>query len=88
MIVTGTITRPDAACSFMIDTTTAQLVQLGGEDKIVAQDIGLIAEILQIDPTTIEELQDMSDPSTSTRRVTDTFTKGDVTITLTYPEED
>lgn len=60
MIISGTITKQlpngtDAVCSYMIDTELGTLVQLGGEADIVAEDIDLIAELLQIDPTTLSE---------------------------------
>ena len=54
MILTGTITKtlPDGRevhCDWMIDTEKAQLIQIGGEGELVAEDIDLIAKILELD---------------------------------------
>ena len=53
MIINGTITKklPDgteSVCSYMVDTELGTLVQLGGEADIVAEDIDLIAEFMQL----------------------------------------
>lgn len=86
MIISGTITKKlpsgeACECSYMIDTTKGTLVQIGGEADIVAEDIDLIAGMMDIDPATIAE--NHGAPKT-TEPVTDTFTKGDTTVTVIW----
>ncbi len=51
MILTGTLTKKKddgtkASCEWMIDLEKGELVQVGGEGELVAEDIDLIMEIL------------------------------------------
>jgi hypothetical protein len=48
----GTLTKTHTECSFMIDTQTQQLVQVGGEGELDVSKIDVIAQMLQIDPAT------------------------------------
>jgi hypothetical protein len=51
MMIHGTITKTlddgtEAECAYMIDTDKGELIQVGGEAEIVAEDIDLIAAML------------------------------------------
>lgn len=52
----GTATRTDAVCDYMIDTVTNQLVQIGGEGEIAADQIDFIAEMLALTPEEVQRL--------------------------------
>ncbi len=54
----GTATRTEAVCDYMIDTRTNQLVQIGGEGEIAADQIDFIAEMLALTPEDVERLGD------------------------------
>ena len=54
----GTVTRTDAVCDYMIDTETNQLVQIGGEGEIAADEIDFIAEMLALSPEEVQRLGD------------------------------
>lgn len=60
MIVTGTITkkRPDgteATADWLIDTDKGELVQVGGDAEIVAEDIDLIVGMMNVRPEDLDE---------------------------------
>jgi hypothetical protein len=46
----GTVARTDSAATFMIDTRTQQLVQIGGEGQLDVASVDFISHMLAKDP--------------------------------------
>lgn len=54
----GTATRTDSVCDYMIDIVTNQLVQIGGEGEIAADEVDFIAEMLALSAEEVQRLID------------------------------